>query len=88
MVAQSPDDWEKPRSKGTHLTPEEIALLKTSFKAGHSTREAAKALKCSSRTAFKYYSYFKNELAPPRLEQPPEPRPPLPNRFYRTSFDL
>lgn len=86
-MSQRPDDWEKPRSKSQHLTPAEIELLKTSFKAGHSTREAARAIKCSSRVASKYYSYFKAEGVRRGNGGPFNPAK-QPTRLYRPDFDL
>lgn len=83
---QVKDDWEKPRSKGQHLTAEEIQLLKSLFKTGHSGREAARTLKCSSRVASKYYSFFVAEgvvkNAERRLPSPPAPR------HYKSDFTI
>ena len=44
-----PDDWEKPRSRGTHLTEDEIGRIKDAYKAGRHYSEIARELKCSSR---------------------------------------
>jgi hypothetical protein len=86
MAAQARDEWEKPRSKGQHLTEQEIALLKTSYKAGHSPREAARAIKCSSRIANKYYSYFRAEGVRRTIDNPLPTAPA--SRFYKSSFEL
>lgn len=58
-MSSTRDDWEKPRSKGTHLTDAEIEMLRAAFRVGRSARDVARDLKCSSRVANKYYSYFK-----------------------------
>lgn len=82
----STDDWEKPRSKGQHLTDSEIGQLKAAFKAGRTSRDIARELQCSSRIASKYYGYFEAEGA--KREPSPRTTPSLPNRHYRSSFDL
>lgn len=53
------DSWAKPRSNGTHLTADEIALIKQSFIKRYTIDETAKALQCASRTIDKYYSLFR-----------------------------
>lgn len=63
------DDWVKPRGTGNFLTPEEINLLRISFKAGHSSREAARAIKCASRTASKYYAQFRLVADQPKRQR-------------------
>lgn len=52
------DDWEKPRSKGTHLTPSEIDFIREGFCAFRLHRDVARDLKCSSRIVCKYYGFF------------------------------
>lgn len=49
-----PDNWHKPRSKGQHLTPAEIAQIKQSYIAGHRIEFIARKLQCSSRIVSKY----------------------------------
>lgn len=53
-----PEDWEKPRSKSTHLTAEEIQQLRVAYNCGKLAREAARELKCSTRTVNKYFADF------------------------------
>jgi hypothetical protein len=81
------DDWEKPRSKGQHLTTAEIAFLRSSFETGCASRDAARALKCSSRIASKYYGLWRAEGIEQNVPKPS--LPPLPKSpFYKGSFDL
>lgn len=53
------DDWAKPRSHGQHLTEAEKKRLEELFRAGEKYEYAARELKCSSRVASKYFSFFK-----------------------------
>lgn len=61
MTKNREDDWEKPRSKGTGLTTEEIGLIRLAYKAGRDYRDIARELKCASRTTSKYYGFFTAE---------------------------
>ncbi|WP_194474588.1 hypothetical protein [Bradyrhizobium sp. CCBAU 51753] len=88
MVTQPKDDWEKPRSKGTHLTDAEIAQLKVAYRAGTRSRDAERTLKCATRTVNKYYGFFKAEGVIKDTERPsPTPRSTSP-RFYKSTFEL
>lgn len=80
------DDWEKPRSKGTHLTEDEIAAVKLAFQNGRHIRDVARELKCASRTITKYYGLLRAEGAPqtPTRRKPTVPRS---SRFYQSNFE-
>jgi transposase len=78
------DDWEKPRSKGQHLTEAEIATIKQDYLAGRHYRDVAKDLKCSSRIVSKYYGLFRAEGAVQNPKRPPVAQ----NRFYKSDFSL
>lgn len=80
------DDWEKPRSKGQHLSEAEIEVLRDSYRRGDHYSVGARELKCSSRVACKYYSYFKAEGIR-KGGKPSEPSTIAP-RFYRSNFEL
>lgn len=83
------DDWEKPRSKGQHLTEAEIGLIREAFKVGRHYSEIARELKCSSRVACKYYGLFSAEGVRKNIDKPFDPAAKqLPSRFYKTSFEL
>ena len=78
------DDWEKPRSKGQHLTETEIATIKQSYLVGRNFRDVAKDLKCSSRIVSKYYGQFRSEGAVQNAKRPAVAQ----NRFYKSDFSL
>ena len=80
------DDWEKPRSKGQHLSAAEIDVLRESYRKGRHYSAAARELKCSSRIACKYYGFFKAEGIK-KGEQPSDPSE-IASRFYRSSFEI
>ena len=85
------DDWHKPRSHGTKLTADEIESLRRSYFSGEPYAAAARKLACSSRAACKYYGLWRAEGASPRREARVLPKPlrsPLPNRFYKSNFEL
>ncbi|MCK1585459.1 hypothetical protein IVB03_39385 [Bradyrhizobium sp. 168] len=98
-MSHKPDDWEKPRGKGQHLTGEEVYQLRQAHRAGRTPRDAAREIKCSSRIAYKYFKAFDGDLRsgqPRRLRiYTPDfavaeraPAAPTPSRFYKGSFDL
>ena len=62
-MSHKPDDWEKPRSKGQHLTGEEVYQLRQAHQLGRTPREAARELKCSTRVAYKYFKAFDGDLS-------------------------
>jgi hypothetical protein len=100
-MSTRPDDWEKPRGRRDHLTADEVAQLRRDFNVGVDPYEAARKLKCSSRTAYRYYGEFRGE-APTRqrdkkarlamVTQRAQPKPatpsPMVGRFYKGSFEL
>lgn len=63
-MSTRPDDWENPRGRHDHLTAEEISKLEQSFKAKRTPRDAARDLKCSSRTAYRYFKIFEERERP------------------------
>ncbi len=79
------DEWEKPRSKGVHLTSDEIALVKVGFAAKRTIQDVARELKCSSRTVSKYYGWFRAEGVPQGGRKHSAA---LPARHYKSSFEL
>ena len=79
------DDWEKPRSRGTHFTDAEKVRLREAFDAGIPAREIARELQCSSRIAAGYYAQFACAGVLARTLQPK--RRPV-SRFYKTDFEL
>ena len=84
------DDWEKPRSKGQHLTPAEITFIKLEYRKGSKIQDTARTLKCSSRVVAKYYGFFKAEGTVKNTERPYRefaPVKPGP-RFYKSNFEL
>jgi hypothetical protein len=85
-MVQPRDDWEKPRSKGQHLTADEIAFIKSEYRNRSPIRSVARALKCSSRVVSKYFGLFKAEGVrgvpfDPALQ-------PTASRFYRSNFEV
>lgn len=82
------DDWEKPRSKGQHLTTKEIAFIKAEFLKGTRPHDTARALKCSSRVVSKYYGFFIAEGLTSNVGKPFDPSKARAERFYKSSFDL
>lgn len=82
------DDWEKPRSKGQHLTAKEVAFIKAEFLKGTKAYDTARALKCSSRVVSKYYGFFVAEGCAPGNRGPFDPSKARAERFYKSNFDL
>ena len=95
------DDWEKPRSKGVHLTPDEKARLRIAYNSGRAIRDIARELQCSSRVVAKYYASFRaanplsknksrvaNPVARPITRALAEPRYVPGPRFYKSNFEL
>lgn len=60
-MATKTDDWEKPRSNGTHLTAAEILRIREAYLANRPSHDIARELQCSSRVASKYYGLFAAE---------------------------
>lgn len=100
-MSTRPDDWEKPRGRRDHLTAEEVAQLRRHFNVGLDPYDAARELKCSSRTAYRYYGQFRGDVATRQRDKKarlamvakraqPKPAAPSPmvGRFYKGSFDL
>lgn len=93
-MSTRPDDWEKPRGRRDHLTPADIAKLERSFRQGRTPRDAAREIKCSSRTAYRYFGNFQGaaparEIAAPLLSTVAKaPTPNMVGRFYKGSFEL
>lgn len=96
-----PDDWEKSRTRGDHLTPEEVAQLRRDYNVGLDPYDAARKLKCSSRTAYRYYGQFRGDVTTRQqnkkarlamVTQRAQPKPatpsPMVGRFYKGSFEL
>ena len=88
-----------PKRGNNWLTQEQIDCIAESFLAGLSAREAARLVKCSNVTAWKYYHKLQgNEDAQMVAREPRAPRPrkeikpavkkPLnnPARFYSSAF--
>ncbi|MBV5269022.1 MAG: hypothetical protein JZU55_02725 [Afipia sp.] len=82
------DDWEKPRSKGQHLTATEIAFIKSEFLNGTKAHDTARALKCSSRIVSKYYGFFVAEGCVSGNRAPFDPAKARSDRFYKSNFEL
>lgn len=81
------DDWEKPRSKGQHLTADEIALIRRGYLTNRFYRDIARELKCSSRVVSKYYGLFQAEGL--RKGRDLEPKKKVgEGRFYKSTFSL
>jgi hypothetical protein len=85
------DDWDKPRSKGNHLTEAEIGQLRDAYRAGKHSRIAARDIQCSSRIAYKYYEFFRSE----GVSKKPDPAPNAirsiavtTSRFYKSNFEV
>jgi hypothetical protein len=81
------DDWEKPRTKGQHLTEAEIAEIKRAYLAGERSRDVARRLQCSSRVASKYFGFFRAEGCVPTMK-PTAKKITLPDRFYKSDFEV
>lgn len=90
------DNWEKPRTQGMPLTATEIQRLRKAFRDDVHHRDIARELKCSSRTACKYYMIFRGGPMPksasrykyPEKKAVPEPKARLKPRFYTSTFEL
>jgi hypothetical protein len=76
------DNWEKPRNRGTGLTAEEKDVIRAAFRLGRKAKDVARELKCATRTVHKYYNQVGTEQPPQRV------RAPLPDRFYKSNFEL
>ncbi len=94
-MADSRDDWSKPRSEGNKLTQAEIAQIRVAFNCGRRPSDIARELQCSSRTAAKYYAIFRG--GPARTGRPsletkrelaPERKTVSRARFYTSTFEL
>lgn len=99
-MSHRPDNWDKPRTRGDHLTAEEVGQLRRHFNVGLDPYDAARELQCSSRTAYRYYGQFRGDaptrqrdkkarlaMVAKRVEPKPVPSP-MVGRFYKGSFDL
>ncbi|MDB5620542.1 MAG: hypothetical protein JWQ24_4780 [Tardiphaga sp.] len=84
-MVQPRDNWEKPRSKGQHLTADEIAFIKSEYRKRSSIRDVARSLKCSSRVVSKYFGLFKAEGV---RGVPFNPASQQPSRFYKSNFEV
>jgi len=82
-VSNNRDEWKKPRSHGQHLTEGELAEIKRAFLASEKIRDVARRLQCSSRVVTKYYGLLRAQGT-----VPVGPKKPLPDRFYKSSFEL
>lgn len=91
------DDWLKPRSRSTHLTAAEIALLRAAYDNRRRPSDIARELKCSSRIVYKYYTIFRGKLvsfkpkraAPVAVVRNPEPVfQASASRFYKSNFEI
>lgn len=80
------DDWEKPRSHGTHLTESEIDQIKQAYIDELMVRDIARELKCSSRVAYKYYSLFRAEGVRQKTDLQKTAQKIGP-RYYRSNFE-
>lgn len=80
------DDWEKPRSKGTHLTDDELVIVREGYRTNRGIKDVARELKCSSRTITKYYGLFGAEGLRRGSERPVH-RQPNKARFYTSNFE-
>ena len=102
-MSTNPDDWEKPRTRRDHLSAEEMLQLEQMFKAGKTPRDAARAIKCSSRTAYRHFEIFRGEareqarrrkvrmaiaLTQHTMRIPSKATPSQAGRFYKGNFDL
>lgn len=85
-MAQPRDDWEKPRSKGQHLTADEIEFIKAEYHKRSPIRSVARHLKCSSRVVSKYFGLFRAEGVR-GLPFNPAAQPQA-NRFYKSNFEV
>lgn len=78
------DDWDKPRSRGTHLSDAEIELVKRAYRDERKIRDVARELKCASRTVSKYYGFFREEGV--RTKSTPA-KPVRGPRYYTSNFE-
>jgi hypothetical protein len=58
------DNWAKPRSHGTHFTPDEIQRIHDAYRANYTTTETARDLKCSSRVVSTWFAKFRSGWKP------------------------
>ncbi len=82
MTKSIKDDWHKPRGKGQHLTPADIAQIKAAFDAKRKPRDVARELQCSTRVAEKYFRQFGMGDAPVVVKRF------RPDRLYTSNFEL
>lgn len=85
-MAHERDDWVKTRSRGVHLSDDEIAFIRKGYREDRTIRDVARDLKCSSRNVTKYYGFFRAEGVVKGSATPK--KLPLPDRFYKSSFEL
>jgi hypothetical protein len=85
-MAQPRDDWEKPRGKGQHLTPDEIAFIKGEYRKQSNVRDVARSLKCSSRVVTKYFGLFRAEGVGGLPFNPASQT--QASRFYKSNFEV
>jgi len=61
-----PETWEKPRGRGDHFGPEEIARIRTGYDNDENTELLASELKCARRTINCWYRKFRAGWRPDR----------------------
>lgn len=82
------------RSRGHRLASDEIELIRTRHKEGVRTILVAKEVRCSQRVVNKYYAMFGGKPHNPVakkvevIDKPSKPKIELPNRHYKSNFEI
>jgi hypothetical protein len=85
-----PDDWEKTRGHGDHLTEAELAWVAKCYREGLSARATARQLKCSRKAVAAHFRRLRGGPIRRARLLPPEPPPPKidrESRFYHSNFE-
>jgi DNA invertase Pin-like site-specific DNA recombinase len=89
------EGWPK-RGRNEHFTEAEIGQIRSAYRNGVSVIDIARGLRCSRRNVYKHLEHVTagdralRKALRPKIEakQPPAPRPVLPSRHYKGSFEL
>lgn len=88
---RAPDDWERSRNEGQHLTDAEIEIVRDGFRNGRPPRDVARDLKCTTRVIMQRYRRLRETHASRKVRRPVD-APSIPaepkSRFYKSNFEL
>lgn len=88
---RAPDDWERSRNEGQHLTDAEIEIVRDGFRNGRTPRDVARDLKCTTRVIQHRYRTLRGERLSRKVVRPvaaPNMPTETKSRFYKSNFEL